>query len=440
MFATALAALIVTGLPAQADNASQDVATLRAELLAGTLLTTHGVRATCAGCQADLVTTAPGSTTALSTGAPVGLGADDLARAYHLPPAGIGVRGTVGIIDAGAYPTLEQDLAVYRRQYHLPPCTTADGCLRITDINGGSPISVGSGQFDEEVEQDAAVETSLDVDMVSAACPACHILVLQGDDFIASGDPTFDQKGTAYATAYTTAVRLGANVVSLSDMFGDTPNLDGPIGAMFDHPGVPLFASIGDVAGDAAESVKAADDTEEAGWPHDLPWVVSVGGTKLTPTDASRTAFTETAWPGLAGDCDNVLLAAPWQPKALTADCTGHRAGADISAIADPSSGPAVYDSYAPFTGVPMDWIVSGGTSASAPFVAAWYARGEHTTTAHGPSRLYQVPPATFHDVTSGGAPADLCAGLSWPTVLCQAGPGWDGPTGVGSPHGLGWF
>jgi hypothetical protein len=441
-----LASLAVLGSPTAAESAGTSVAALRAELVAGTLLNTHGVRELCqpGSCQAEVVTTAPGSNTVLSTDSPVGLGATDLQRAYHLPPAPVGVRGTIGILTAGAYPTLESDLAVYRKQYHLPPCTTADGCLRITDANGGPPVPPGTSTFDKQVEEFWVAEASLDVDMASAACPGCRILVVQSNDFIASGDPTFDQKGEAYATAYQTAVRLGANAVSLSDMFGATANLDGPIGQKFNQPGVPLFASIGDVAAGSASgsavSNVAPPPTEQAGWPHNLPWVVSVGGTLLKPVDASRKTFTETAWPGLAGACDSTIPAAAWQPAPLTQDCAGHRAGADISAIADPSSGPATYSTYAPATGKPAKWVISGGTSASSPFVAAWYVRGEHTTDAHGPSQLYAAPPSTFNDITSGGAPVSLCTKLGWPAVLCQAGPGWDGPTGLGSPHGLGRF
>ncbi|HEV3359287.1 MAG TPA: hypothetical protein VG247_20990 [Pseudonocardiaceae bacterium] len=438
--------LLATFAPPASASTGADITALRAELANGTLLDSHGLREMClpgSGCQAVVVTSGKDSSTPLSTTSPVGLGADDLARAYHLPPARVGLPNTVAIIDAGAYPSLAPDLAVYRAQYHLPPCTTQNGCLKVTDIDGGPPPSASSDPFDREVEESAAVETSLDVDMVSAACPGCHISVLLGNDFIGSGNPTFDQKGAAYATAYQTAVKHGANTVSLSDMFGDTANLVGPIGRKFDHQGVPLFVSLGDVGGGGSAQVRTDDDpptTEEAGWPQDLPWVVSVGGTLLKPTDASRTSFTETAWPGLVGSCANTLPKTDGQPASIAANCHGFRTGADISAIADPSSGPAVYDSYAPSTGKPANWMISGGTSASAPFVAAWYARGEVTGLAHGPSQLYAAQPWTFHDITSGGGPAGTCAKLGWAPALCQAGPGWDGPTGLGSPNGLHLF
>lgn len=432
-----------------------DTTHLRAEVRAGTLLASHGVTVMCGsekgGCHAPVVTTAPDSTTVLSTDTPVGLGAGDLERAYHLPPASVGHRGTVALITGGAYPALEHDLGVYRQEYGLPACTTANGCLKVTDVDGGPPVPASTDGIDPEVEEDWAGESSLDVDMASAACPDCRILVLETSDYLASGDPSPDEKGAAYATAYATAVRLGADAVSLSDYIPDSPELDGPVGKKLDHPGVPLMASAGDVGSSdatpsaggplATKQASPSDATEDIGWPQDLPWVVSVGGTLLKPSDAGRTTFTEQAWAGLPGSCATALAATAGQPASIAANCGGHRAGTDIAAIADPSSGPAAYDSYAPSTGRPMNWVVSGGTSASSPFVAGWYARSSgHRTDSHGPSALYAAPRSTFHDITTGDGPHSACTSLGWPAVVCQAGPGWDGPTGLGTPDGLGRF
>jgi hypothetical protein len=463
----AAAISLPAGSAAAAPAAPSAVVQLRAEMQAGTLLSHHGVGTMCSprggDCHAPVVTTAPGSSTVLSTDAPVGLGATDLERAYHLPSAGVGNHATVALITSGAYPALEHDLGVYRQQYGLAACTTSNGCLRITDADGGPPVPPSTDSFDREVEEGWAEETALDVDMASAACPACHILVVQTSDYIASGNPTYDEKGEAFATAYTTAVRLGADAVSLSDMIGDTAELDGPVGEELDHQGVPLMASAGDVpddgdtttaedSADAARNAAAtdfaaergADDgpapVEEAGWPQDLPWVVSVGGTALKPTDSDRTAFTEQAWTGLTGSCDKFLPPAGGQPPSVAANCGGHRAASDIAAVAALANGPAVYDSYAPFTGQPVNWVVSGGTSASSPFVAGWYARSAHNTTTHGPSALYGAPRFSFHDITTGTGDPTICSLFDWPEAMCQAGPGWDGPTGLGTPNGLGAF
>ncbi|WP_326837048.1 hypothetical protein VSH64_19435 [Amycolatopsis rhabdoformis] len=438
-----LAVLAVAGAPAQAAPGNTDLAELQTQVQNGTLLQDHGVRTACVtGCQAAVVTASRGSAAALSTTQPVGLGATDLARAYSLPGAGVGRKGTIALISAGANTHLESDLAVYRKQYGLPACTTADGCLTITDFHGGPPVQPDPDPEFQESEEDWAVETSLDVDLASAACPACHVLVVQTPDLDASGEPDPDEKAADYATAYETAVKLGADAVSLSDIeILDTTTINAPYSKAVAHPGVPLFASIGDVASDdaAASSVKA--DTSFYTWPADLPWAVGVGGTALKPTDASRTKFTEQAWHNLSGECATAFPPAAGQPASIAANCGGHRAATDVSAIADPANGPAVYDTYAPFTGKPQNWIVSGGTSASSPFVAAWYVRSSgHGTGATGPSALYRAPTSAFHDVTADGRAPSICTTNGWGPRVCQAGPGWDGPTGLGSPHGLGRF
>jgi subtilase family serine protease len=376
----------------------------------------------------------------LSTTSPVGLGATDLARAYHLPQPSVGANGTVAVIEYGAYPVLAQDLAVYRREYRLPPCTAANGCLKITNITGGPPVPPRTSKIDKITEEDDAVEAALDVDMASAACPRCRILVLEAPDFIGTGNVTPDKRGAAIATADQTAVRLGARAVSISDLLPDTAALDGPTGKMLDQAGVPLFASAGDIP--PADSNHAAVPAGN-GWPQDLPWVVSVGATLLKPVNAARTKFIERASPNYVGGCSAGFPPADGQPASVAAYCGGHRPGVDMAAIADVNSGPAVYDTYAPWTHKPKHWFVSGGTSASSPFVAAWYARSAHTARAakaHGPSVLYAAPAPGFNDITTGKGNPQVCRTLAWPTVICQAGPGWDGPTGLGSPHGLGSF
>ena len=45
------------------------------------------------------------------------------------------------------------------------------------------------------------------------------------------------------------------------------------------------------------------------------------------------------------------------------------RAEADVSAVADPNTGVAVYQTYGA-----SGWVEAGGTSAAAPIIAATYA------------------------------------------------------------------
>ncbi len=438
----AVGALLITGPAtptATADtggSTAPDLADLRAQVQAGTLGAAHGVLAVCTGraggCQARVVTTSTGASTPLSTSAPVGYGPQDLAAAYQLPAASVGAAGTIAVIDAGAYPPLESDLAAYRTQYGLPACAIASGCLKVANYVGGPPLAPVSDAPDKMNEEKHGLETTLDIDMATAACPSCHLIELQVP--LVDGSPATqtdaDQAASDFATAVTTAVGMGANAISYQFTSDDTMTTGAPATALA-HRGVAIVASAGD---DAAEG-------SGSGWPQNLTTVVSVGGTSLYTTDSTGTTFTQTAWSDTGGGCTPNLPAANGQPAAIAAYCGGHRADADVSAVADPSTGVATYDSYSPATGVPAGWTVVGGTSVGAPFVAGLYARGGGLTTVLGPNTLYAAPGNDFVDVTLGqNSPPAFCEGESEAAQMCQAGPGWDGPTGLGTPAGLGAF
>jgi hypothetical protein len=121
--------------------------------------------------------------------------------------------------------------------------------------------------------------------------------------------------------------------------------------------------------------------------------------------------------------------------------CHGHRAASDISAVADPYTGVAVYDSYAPATGEPSGFMVIGGTSVASPLIAGLYARAPRNSSVVGPNTLYAAKPHVFHDVTLGtNAGVGYCPTVGIGDPVCDSGPGWDGPTGLGSPTGLATF
>ncbi len=428
--AMSLAAVALAVLPAQMSAAAAEpVVSLQDQVRSGTMDSTHGSIGTCGLCLSRLVTAAPGSADVLSTDTPVGWGAHDLAAALHLPghDAGHGRRGTVAIISGGAYPTEESDLAVYRAQYGLPACTVADGCLTITDLDGGPPLAPTSPKYD----QAGAAEAAMDVDMASAACPSCRIIDVQAPAVDAIPGPV-EQLHRAmgdFAHAVDTALRSGADAVSMS--FG-LPNDNSPEARAIDeelfHPGAAILAASGD---------GGFRPTNEITWPADLPWVTAVGGVTLT---RQGTHFTQTAWVGAGSGCDTNQRGAFGAPRAVSALCGGHRAAADVSAVADDV---AAYLTYAPYSHRPPRWIAVGGTSLSSPFVAGLYARGGHTWRVVGPNTLYGAPRGAFTDVTTGQNVGDQVEQQSCPAdtaALCMSGQGWDGPTGVGTPDGLSGF
>jgi subtilase family serine protease len=322
--------------------------------------------------------------------APSGLAPADLQDAYKLPSSTAGSGQTVAIVDAYDAATAEEDLATYRSQFGLPACTTANGCFKKVDQNGGTSYPTGDAGWGQEI--------SLDVDMVSAVCPSCNIVLVEADS------ASFEDLGTAVNTAAGMA-----NVVSNS--YGGSDAADSDYGQYYDHPGVAMTVS----SGDAGYGVE---------YPASSQYVTAVGGTSLSTASNSR-GWDETAWDGAGSGCSDLNSAISGQADADTG-CTG-RAVADVSAVADPATGVAVYDSTA--ADGQSGWLVFGGTSVAAPVIGGVYGlagSGDNNTP-------YAHTDALF-DVTSGSN--GTCDTSQW----CTARAGWDGPTGLGTPNGAGAF
>ncbi|NUP45527.1 MAG: peptidase S8 [Streptomyces sp.] len=348
-----------------------------------------------ASCQA-LVRTDLVQAQAISPNAtPSGYGPSSLQSAYNLPSATAGSGRTVAIVDAYDDPTAEADLAVYRSQFGLPACTTANGCFKKIDQNGGTTYPKKDGGWAEEI--------SLDLDMVSAICPNCHILLVEAKT------PSFANLGAAVNRAAATA-----GVVAISNSYGGSDASDASYGSYYNHPGIAVTASSG-------------DSGYGASYPASSHYVTAVGGTTLSSASNSR-GWTETAWSGAGSGCSayNTALTGA---SSFGTGCS-KRAEADVSAVANPSTGVAVYDSTA-YQGY-VGWMVFGGTSVSSPVIASVYALAGNTGSID--NNYPYTHSSSLWDVTSGSNGS--CTTSQW----CTARTGWDGPTGLGTPNGIGAF
>ena len=328
--------------------------------------------------------------------APVGFGYGpaDLVSAYNLPSSTT-VRN-VAVVDAYNDPNAVSDLATYRSSWGLPACntTTGAGCLTVTNQNGAaSPLPANSGSTGW------ATEESLDVDMVSATCPSCHIFLVEANS------PTIGNLGTAVNSAVSV---LGAGYVSNSYGASESSAETGWDTSYYNHPGVAVTASAGD--GGYGVSYPAASQ-----------YVAAVGGTRLTKGGGSR-GWTETVWSGTGSGCSRFEAKPAWQHHK---GCT-HRIDNDVAAVADPSTGVAVYDTYDQ-----GGWLKVGGTSASSPIIASVFALAGVPTAGTYPSSYPYAHTSSLYDVTSG-------SNGSCPRhpFLCNAEVGYDGPTGLGTPNG----
>ena len=344
-----------------------------------------------AACFAERRTDLAPLATATPQVTPAGYGPADIQSAYNLSAALSGGR-TVAIVDAYDDPSAEADLGVYRTQYGLPACTTANGCFRKVNQNGGSKLPRTNGGWAQEI--------SLDLDMVSATCPDCKILLVE------ASTPSFTNLGTAVRYAAT------QKPAAISNSYGGSDASDATYGGYYNFPGIAITASTGD------------NGYQGGSYPASSSYVVAVGGTSLRRANTAR-GWSESVWSGAGSGCSTYNTAI----AAASSSDTGcaRRAMADVSAVADPSTGVAVYDSFA-YQGA-SGWLVFGGTSASAPIIGAVYALSGNT--AGYPSALPYQHASSLNDVTTGTN--GTCPTVQW----CTARTGWDGPTGVGTPNGV---
>jgi hypothetical protein len=399
-----------------------------------------------------------------------GLTPSDLAGAYGYNPTGSGAGQTIAIVVAFNDPNLDANLQTFDTTYALDACSTGDGCLRIVNQTGGTTLPP-----DDTTGWSA--EESLDVEAAHATCERCKILVVE-----ATSDAVSD-----LARAENEAASLGANEISNS--YGDSETGWAAVASAYDHPGIVITAGSGD---DGYYSFDLLGTSTPSPFnqplaPASFGTVVAVGGTTLS-LGQTATRQSEVVWNGngvegineeafgiplgaTGGGCSTYVAAPAWQ-RGLGAwpatDCGSHRLVADIAVDADPVTGFDVYDTFDCGTpcGTP-GWQTVGGTSLSSPVVAGMFALagGAHGV-AYPALTLYgHLGGSALYDVTSGGD--GVCGGVGAaacgdPNTLgvgildcdypatgstpssgdrsCDALRGYDGPSGVGTPVGLGAF
>jgi PKD domain/Subtilase family len=407
-----------------------------------------------------------------------GYAPSDLAALYGYSRTTGGKGQTIGIVDWFDDPSAVADLDHFDAHYGLPAETGAT-FKKVNQKGKLKPLPHKSGTTPGPT--DSTPEISLDLQAARAVCANCRIVLVEAKR------PT----NTALSQAENTAVRLGADEVSNSFGGAEGTRRDKKLAKAFNHKGVVITASTGDDGWYSWDFANGSGRSNSAAnTPSTLPTVVAVGGTKLLDTGkaAKPVRKSETVWnengPGddvgaphgpqgaTGGGCSRLFPAQRWQRRTTgfgKTSCGKRRLAADVSAVADPNTGFDVFDS---FDG--NNWFRVGGTSLSSPVVAAMWALagGAHKVkypalTVYGNAKSRR---GSLHDVTLGGNA--LCGGLNPSKCAkrfkkpinriglgflecsfhkhsrkrdlrnrqCVAAKGFDGPTGVGTPNGLGLF
>lgn len=350
-------------------------------------------------CDAHVVTNGNGSPQV--TVAPKGYGPAQFRGAYGLPSSAA-TSQTIAIVDAFDDPNIAADLNTYSSQFGLPLCNSSNPCFQKVNQSGSA-----SGPF-PRADGGWSLEIALDVEVAHAICPNCKILLVEANSNSLAN----------LSAAVQTAAKLGATEISNS-YGGSEFSSELSYAAPYNQPGIAVTVSSGD------------NGYGSFGFPAALSSVITVGGTTLS-LGAGNTYGSETVWRGAGSGCSLYVAAPSWQ--SFLSACAGKRGSADVAADADPATGAAVYDSvkYQGRSG----WMQIGGTSLSAPLIAGVYAlAGGLPAGSTGGSALYgHLGDGTvLHDVTSG-------SNGSCSTLMCNGAAGYDGPTGVGTPLGIGAF
>jgi hypothetical protein len=293
-----------------------------------------------ARCTLAINTNVPPMPSASSISAIAGLHPSDLQNAYAFPSTARG--SVVAIVDAYDDPSAESDLAVYRSAFGMSPCTHLSGCFtKLNEQGQAGPYPAPSSSWSEEI--------SLDLEMVSAVCPNCTVVLIEANSAL------IDDLGASVDTA----VRLGAKVVSNSYYATEWSSEQGE-DIHYAHPGVAMTVASGDIG--------------ETSYPAASPGVTAVGGTSLA---RNGSGWNESAWQYSGHGCSSYETKPRWQ---YLSSCHT-RSAVDIVAVADPQTGVAMFDAQA------GGWLVAGGTSVATPLIASAYALSGGP---QGPAYLYQ--------------------------------------------------
>ncbi len=316
----------------------------------------------------------------------------------------------IAIVDAYDQPNIFSDVNAYSSRTGIigmangnasSPCSVSTGtsCFKKVDQNGGTNYPKRDTGWGQEI--------SLDVEVAHAMCPTCNILLVEAKS------ASFNDLNAAIARAVAMGAKIVSNSWGANEFSGET-SLDGGFSS---NPNVAFIFSSGDAG-------------YKVGYPAASPYVVSVGGTTLNITGGNVWS-SETVWSGTGGGCSLYENKPAFQTGVSSITCA-KRMTNDVSADANPNTGAAVYDTGMPGNG---GWMTFGGTSLSAPIIAAIYAMSGQTSFTNAPGIPYATSTrSSFHDVTSGSNGS--CSG----SYLCTAMSGYDGPTGWGTPIGTSAF
>ncbi|GCF06633.1 S53 family peptidase [Dictyobacter arantiisoli] len=334
----------------------------------------------------------------------------------------------VDIVSFGS-PTLQQDMKTFDSTFHLPPA----------NVKIIAPLNIPESDPHHDKEGWAG-ETTLDVQIIHALAPDANIVLLVSP--VAETEGTIGLPEFRQLEQYAIDHKLG-NIVShswgASELtFGNNQARqelklwDALLQKGTTQQGMTYFSSSGDSGATDYTDLNGTKlaNVATTSFAADSPWVTSVGGTSLY---TKNNVVNEDAWSGSGGGFSRFYAAPTYQkdlPASTQTQFQNRRGVPDVSAVADPFTGMAVY--------INGQWTQAGGTSASSPVWSAIMAIANqmagHPLGFINPA-LYKIAASdtyhqAFHDIVNGNN-----SNQSAKVQGYSAAPGWDAVTGLGTPN-----
>lgn len=348
------------------------------------------------------------------------LSPEDLRVHYGVPKELTGAGQTVAIIMSDAGTVVEESLAQFDEAYHLPVCTSLNGCFKMIDF---------ADSFNEPDLKSFESEATLDVEMVHAMAPLAKIVLLNAPK---SAGPSSFIRALHQAEAIPGVTSISMSFTTIEVGSAKWREEDSTYARLEAEKGLMFFAS----SGDEGHKTKAE-------YPAASPYVTAVGGTRIQSVvwPEKNSTGAEVAWMGSGGGYADRQPMPPWQRAVMSNDLyianEGMRIVPDVSAVADRDSPVSIF-----YNG---RWSYLGGTSVAAPLwagISALLAQAlahERKTLPelikNSPGGLngllYQASMSrknTFHDITIGSNST-----VSDPLTVAKKG--YDEVTGLGSPN-----
>jgi kumamolisin len=349
-----------------------------------------------------------------------GLTPDGLRAAYDISPLTskgfLGQGETIVFYEVDGFK--QSDLDTFTSHFHLPP-------MNVTVIGGQAGPPGG--------------ETELDLETAHSIAPLAKLVYVNFLTNSASDMANLFKSMSNRFPGAMWSLSLGGCELEWGFSTADFEGIENAMASAVAQ-GTTIFISSGDSGGLECTPTNDFGQPPQNSFvgvslPADFPAAVSVGGTRLDVTTTGAYGGEE-AWtePLLSQGTGGGVSAVWGPPRYQTGPGTGNfgqahpgRQVPDVSALADPATGPAQF-----IGGNPAQ---PGGTSLAAPLWAASMALVDQYLAKQGVApkvvvadvAFYQLarnprPLVAFHDITRGG------------NVIYPATRGYDMTTGVGSP------